>query len=84
MGRHKVSSVVNWTEGHLDPHFQAGSQPQQHIHSPLQVRGISAFLNSGQGEGSRPEGARIGPGTVLGWGSQDMLSILELEFKVIH
>lgn len=50
-------SVVNWAEGHQDPHFHAG--PPSH----WQAYGIPVVLSSGQGEGSRPDEAGIGPGS---------------------
>lgn len=76
-----VSSVVRLAEGYPASRFHAGSQSHEHVHSSLQVHRISAFLSSGQGEAME---VRIGQSTVPAQGSQDMLLILEPEFKVLR
>lgn len=58
------SSVVYRAGGHQHSHFHVGSQSHQHVRSSLQVHGISALLDTGQGGGAIQKEAGIGLSTV--------------------
>lgn len=78
---------MNWADGHQDPHFRAG--PRSH----WQAYRIPAVLRSGQGEGSRPDEAGIGPASApamdnagwrhaLGFGAGIQGTALESGFRI--